>query len=62
MVVYLLMRHSPCPYNAQHHLKAGECLGVYADKAEPQKIADEKNSRRPSYLYSVQRKIVKATP
>ncbi len=62
MVVYLLMKHPTHPYNAQHHLKAGECLGVYADKAEPQKIADEKNSRRPSYLYSVQRKIVKATP
>lgn len=60
MVVYLLMKHPPYPYNAGFFLDAGECLGVYADKAEPQKIADEKNSRRPRYLYRVHRKTVKA--
>lgn len=59
MRVYLLMKHPPYPYNAQEHLKAGEVQGVYFDRAEPDRIAAEKNSRRPNYLWSVHRKEAK---
>ena len=57
--VYLLCRHPPHPYNASAHLKAGEVVRVYEDRAEPDRIAAEKNARRPSHLWAVHRKQVK---
>jgi len=57
--VYLLLKHPPYPYNAKHHLKAGEVVGVYLSREEPARIAAEKNARRPHYLWAVHRKSVK---
>ena len=59
MKVYLLMKHPPYPYNAQEHLKAGEVCGVYLERKEPDRIASEKNARRPVYLWRVHSKQVK---
>ena len=59
--VFLLMKHPPYPYNASDHLKAGECQGVYTERAEPDRIAAEKNARNPSYLWAVHKKQVKGT-
>lgn len=59
MTVYLLMKHPPYPYNAARHLKAGEIVGIYRERAEPDRIAAEKNARRPSYLWSVHTKRIK---
>ena len=59
MKVYLLMKHPPYIYDSSLHLKAGEVQRVYADRAEPDKIAAEKNSRSPSYLWTVQAKQLK---
>lgn len=59
--VYLLMKHPPYPYNANAHLKAGEVMGVYADRAEPARIAAEKNARHASYLWAVHAKNVKGS-
>lgn len=60
--VFLLMKHPPYPYNRSHHLKAGEVVGVYADRTEPARIADEKNARRPNYLWAVHAKNIKDQP
>jgi hypothetical protein len=57
--VYLLMKHPPYPYSARAYLKAGECQGVYLDRAEPARIAQEKNSRNPYCFWAVQRKQIK---
>jgi hypothetical protein len=57
--VYLLLKHPRYPYNAQDHLRAGEVMGVYENRVEPDRIAAEKNARRPSYLWVVYRKRVK---
>lgn len=58
--VYILAKHPPYPYNAEHHLRAGELVGVYEDRGEPDRIAAEKNARRPKYLWLVHRKRVKS--
>lgn len=57
--VYLLIKHPPYPYNANFHIKAGEVVGVYMNRAEPDRIAKEKNARRPVYLWKVHRKQAK---
>jgi hypothetical protein len=57
--IYLLMKHPPYPYNAQHHLKAGEIVRSSYDRTELQAIADEKNSRRPIYRWAVRAVRVK---
>lgn len=59
MTVYLLMKHPPYPYNASIHLEAGEVMGVYRDRAEPDRIAAEKNNGRTSFLWSVRAKRIK---
>lgn len=59
MIVYLLTKHPSHPYSRNVHMKAGEVIGVYANRDEPDRIAKEKNDRKPLYLWLVQRKKVK---
>lgn len=64
--VYLLLKHPPYPYNAigssdQYlYIRAGEVHGVFEDKREADKLAAEKNARKPHGLYAVHAKRVKA--
>ncbi len=58
--VFVLMKHPPYPFNRHNgHLMAGEIQGIYTDRAEPDRIAEEKNARRPIYLWKVHAKQVK---
>lgn len=57
--VYLLMRHPQHPFS-EGHLKAGECVSVFANKTEAERIAAEKNARKPYYLWTVQAKRMKS--
>lgn len=59
--VYVLMKHPPHPYSYGNHIEAGVVVGVYATRAEPVRIAAEKNERRPAYFWTVQAKQVKDT-
>lgn len=59
--VFVLMKHPPYPYNRDIHLEAGEIHGVFLDRKEPDRIAAEKNARRPMYFWKVHAKRVKAT-
>lgn len=58
--VYILLKHPPYPYNASKYLSAGELHGVFEDKKEAERVADEKNSRKPHGLYAVHTKRLKA--
>lgn len=58
--VYLLLKHPPHPYNASLYISAGEVRGVFEDKREADKLASEKNSRKPHGLYVVHAKRVKS--
>lgn len=60
MTVYLLCKHPPYLYNHRVHLAAAEVMGVYVDRAEPAKIAKEKNAKPSRYFRTVKRKQVKA--
>ncbi len=57
--VFILLKHPPYLYNASLHEGAGEIVGVYADRSEPDRIAAEKNARRSRYLYRVHVKRIK---
>lgn len=57
--VYLLKKHPRQMFSGSYML-AAEVVGVYASAKEPKRIAKEKNDRRPDYLWTVQRKEVKA--
>ena len=59
MKVYLLMKHPRHPFDRQDHINAGEVYRVYSDRSEPDRIAAEKNARRPMYLWRVHGKEVK---
>jgi hypothetical protein len=56
------MKHPPEPFNANYYLRAGEVFGVYTDKKVAQKLAEEKNARKPHGLYAVHAKRVKDAP
>lgn len=58
--VYLLLKNPPYPYNANLYIRAGEVHGVFEDKREADKLAAEKNARKPHGLYAVHAKRVKA--
>ena len=59
--VYVLLKHPPLPYvRHQGYMVAGEIVGVYSSKDEPQKLAEAKNARTGRiYHYSVKRVNVK---
>lgn len=57
--VYVLMKHPPYTYNSKLHIAAGEIVGIWTERTEPDRIAAEKNSRNTCFLYSVQAKQVK---
>lgn len=57
--VYILLKHPPHPYNASLYLRAGEVHGVFEDKREAQRMADEKNASRPHGHYAVHTKRIK---
>lgn len=59
LTVYLLLRHPPSPFNHKLHIAAAEVIDVYFDRSEPDRIAEEKNKAKTSFLWSVKAKRAK---
>jgi len=59
--VHVLMRH-PISRLAGGVLIAGEVIDIYTSRAEPVRIAAEKNKRSVNYLWRVTSKVVKEQP
>ena len=59
MKVFVLMRHPPYLYNQKIFIKEGKIEGLYADRAEPDRIAAEKNATSTRYRWTVEAKMLK---